>query len=99
MLYVHSSNDVWSRSFFLGETEIIISPNAISQNVEIIKEALDNTLEEMDIPAYIEYAKLSDSGNYINGSIQDEELIQEVCEKGKNQSIALYEWNNLRTYW
>ena len=70
--------------FFLGETEIIISPNAISQNVEIIKEeALDNTLEEMDIPAYIEYAKLSDSGNYINGSIQDEELIQEVCEKGK----------------
>lgn len=37
----------------------------------------------MDIPAYIEYAKLSDSGNYINGSIQDEELIQEVCEKGK----------------
>ena len=70
--------------FFLGETEIIISPNVISQNVEIIKEkALDNTLDEMDIPAYIEYAKLSNSGNYINGSIQDEELIQEVCEKGK----------------
>lgn len=41
--------------FFLGETEIIISSNVISQNVEIIKEkALDNTLDEMDIPAYIE---------------------------------------------
>lgn len=52
----------------------------------------------MDIPAYIEYAKLSDSGNYINGSIQDEELIQSM-RKRKNQSIALYEWNNLRTYW
>ena len=77
--------------FFLGETEIIISPNVISQNVEIIKEkSLDNTLDEMDIPAYIEYAKLSNSGNYINRSIQDEELIQEV-RKRKNQSITLYE--------
>ena len=37
----------------------------------------------MSIPDYIEYAKLSESGDYVYGSIQDEELIKEVCEKGK----------------
>ena len=37
----------------------------------------------MSIPDYIEYAKLSESGHYVYGSIQDEELIKEVCEKGK----------------
>lgn len=37
----------------------------------------------MTIPDYIEYAKLSESGDYVYGSIQDEELIKEVCEKGK----------------
>ncbi len=71
-------------TFFLVETGTILSPNVISQNVETIKnKALNSTLDEMSIPAYIEYAKLSDNGDYINGSIQDEELIKEVCEKGK----------------
>ena len=71
-------------TFFLVETGFILSPDVITQNVETVKNnALNGTLDEVSIPDYIEYTKLSESGNYVYGSIQDEELIKEVCEKGK----------------
>ena len=71
-------------TFFLVETGFIFSPDVINQNVETVKNnALNGTLDEVSIPDYIEYAKLSESGDYVYGSIQDEELIKEVCEKGK----------------
>jgi len=71
-------------TFFLVETGFILSPDVINQNVETVKNnALNGTLDEVSIPDYIEYAKLSESGDYVYGSIQDEELIKEVCEKGK----------------
>ncbi|NSI06553.1 sensor histidine kinase, partial [[Ruminococcus] gnavus] len=71
-------------TFFLVETGFILSPDVITQNVESVKNnALNGTLDEVSIPDYIEYTKLSESGNYVYGSIQDEELIKEVCEKGK----------------
>lgn len=71
-------------TFFLVETGFILSPDVITKNVETVKNnALNGTLDEVSIPDYIEYTKLSESGNYVYGSIQDEELIKEVCEKGK----------------
>lgn len=71
-------------TFFLVETGFILSPDVINRNVETVKNnALNGTLDEVSIPDYIEYVKLSESGNYVYGSIQDEELIKEVCEKGK----------------
>lgn len=84
MLRIYCSNDIWHRDFFLVETGFILSPDVITQNVETVKNnALNGTLDEVSIPDYIEYTKLSESGNYVYGSIQDEELIKEVCEKGK----------------
>ena len=66
-------------AFFLVETGFILSPDIITQNVETVKNnALNGTLEEVSIPDYIEYAKLSESGHYVYGSIQDEELIKEA---------------------
>lgn len=64
-------------TLFLTETGIILSPQVISESVEnITGKAVNGVLEAKDIPAYIEYAQLSNDGNYITGTIQDKELIE-----------------------
>lgn len=71
-------------TLFLTETGIILSPQVISESVEnITGEAVNGVLEAKDIPAYIEYAQLSNDGNYITGTIQDKELIEEVYKEGQ----------------
>lgn len=68
-------------TLFLTETGIILSPQVISESVEnITGKAVNGVLEAKDIPAYIEYAQLSNDGNYITGTIQDKELIEEYKE-------------------
>lgn len=75
---------------FLVETEFIISPDVISKSVEIVKnEAVNNTLDEKSIPAYIEYAKLSENGSYIKGPIREKEIIDEVYKKGKVNQLRI----------
>ena len=71
-------------TLFLTETGIILSPQVISESVEnITGKAVNGVLEAKDIPAYIEYAQLSNDGNYITGTIQDKELIEEVYKEGQ----------------
>lgn len=71
-------------TLFLTETGIILSPQVISESVEnITGKAVNEVLEAKDIPAYIEYAQLSNDGNYITGTIQDKELIEEVYKEGQ----------------
>lgn len=71
-------------NLFLTETGIILSPQVISESVEnITGKAVNGVLEAKDIPAYIEYAQLSNDGNYITGTIQDKELIEEVYKEGQ----------------
>lgn len=71
-------------TLFLTETGIILSPQVISKSVEnITGKAVNGVLEAKDIPAYIEYAQLSNDGNYITGTIQDKELIEEVYKEGQ----------------
>lgn len=71
-------------TLFLTETGIILSPQVISESVEnIAGKAVNGVLEAKDIPAYIEYAQLSNDGNYITGTIQDKELIEEVYKEGQ----------------
>lgn len=71
-------------TLFLTETGIILSPKVISESVEnITGKAVNGVLEAKDIPAYIEYAQLSNDGNYITGTIQDKELIEEVYKEGQ----------------
>lgn len=71
-------------TLFLTETGIILSPQVISESVEnITGKAVNGVLETKDIPAYIEYAQLSNDGNYITGTIQDKELIEEVYKEGQ----------------
>ena len=71
-------------TLFLTETGIILSPQVISESVEnITGKAVNGVLEAKDIPAYIEYAQLSIDGNYITGTIQDKELIEEVYKEGQ----------------
>lgn len=71
-------------TLFLTETGIILSSQVISESVEnITGKAVNGVLEAKDIPAYIEYAQLSNDGNYITGTIQDKELIEEVYKEGQ----------------
>lgn len=71
-------------TLFLTETGIILSPQVISESMEnITGKAVNGVLEAKDIPAYIEYAQLSNDGNYITGTIQDKELIEEVYKEGQ----------------
>lgn len=71
-------------TLFLTETGIILSPQVISESVEnITGKAVNGVLEAKDIPAYIEYAQLSNDGNYITGTIQDKELIEEFYKEGQ----------------
>lgn len=71
-------------TLFLTETGIILSPQVISESVEnVTNKAVNGELEDKDIPAYIEYAKLSNDGNYIAGTIQDKELIEKVYKEGQ----------------
>lgn len=71
-------------TLFLTETGIILSPQVISESVEnITGKAVNGVLEAKDIPAYIEYAQLSNDGNYITGTIQNKELIEEVYKEGQ----------------
>lgn len=71
-------------TLFLTETGIILSTQVISESVEnITGKAVNGVLEAKDIPAYIEYAQLSNDGNYITGTIQDKELIEEVYKEGQ----------------
>ena len=71
-------------TLFLTETGIILSPQVTSESVEnITGKAVNGVLEAKDIPAYIEYAQLSNDGNYITGTIQDKELIEEVYKEGQ----------------
>lgn len=71
-------------TLFLTETGIILSPQVISESVEnITGKAVNGVLEAKDIPAYIEYAQLSNDGNSITGTIQDKELIEEVYKEGQ----------------
>lgn len=71
-------------TLFLTETGIILSPQVISESVEnITGKAVNGVLEAKDIPTYIEYAQLSNDGNYITGTIQDKELIEEVYKEGQ----------------
>lgn len=71
-------------TLFLTETGIILFPQVISESVEnITGKAVNGVLEAKDIPAYIEYAQLSNDGNYITGTIQDKELIEEVYKEGQ----------------
>lgn len=71
-------------TLFLTETGIILSPQVISESVEnITGKAVNGVLEAKDIPAYIDYAQLSNDGNYITGTIQDKELIEEVYKEGQ----------------
>lgn len=71
-------------TLFLTETGIILSQQVISESVEnITGKAVNGVLEAKDIPAYIEYAQLSNDGNYITGTIQDKELIEEVYKEGQ----------------
>lgn len=71
-------------TLFLTETGIILSLQVISESVEnITGKAVNGVLEAKDIPAYIEYAQLSNDGNYITGTIQDKELIEEVYKEGQ----------------
>ena len=71
-------------TLFLTETGIILSPQVISESVEnITGKAVNGVLEAKDIPAYIEYAQLSNDGNYITGTIQDKDLIEEVYKEGQ----------------
>ena len=71
-------------TLFLTETGIILSPQVITKSVEdITNRAVNGVLEDKDIPTYIEYAKLSNNGKYITGTIQDKELIAEVYKKGQ----------------
>ena len=71
-------------TLFLTETGIILSPQVISESVEnITGKAVNGVLEAKDMPAYIEYAQLSNDGNYITGTIQDKELIEEVYKEGQ----------------
>ncbi|MFR8100912.1 MAG: sensor histidine kinase [Ruminococcus bicirculans (ex Wegman et al. 2014)] len=83
-------------SFMLVETGVILSPEVISKSVEVVKkEAVNDTLDEKSIPAYIEYAQLSDNGSYENGSINDKKLINEVYQKGKVNQLRFM---NTTTY-
>ena len=77
-------------TLFLTETGIILSPQVISESVEnITGKAVNGVLEAKDIPAYIEYAQLSNDGNYITGTIQDKELIEEVYKEGQVTHVSM----------
>lgn len=71
-------------TILLIRNDVIISPDKIEEDIMSIEQmAANGSLEADSIPAYIEYAKVSLVDEEITGTINDEKLINEVCEKGE----------------
>lgn len=71
-------------TILLIRNDVIISPDKIEEDIMSIERmAANGSLKADSIPAYIEYAKISLADKEITGTINNEKLINEVCEKGE----------------